>query len=94
MAIVPQHGQTELQFLYAWLLCLDLASITSGSSVPQLNKRDLDPLSIAVPPVDLQQEFSHRVGKVEKVIGSQRAAANDLEVLFASLQHRAFRGEL
>jgi type I restriction enzyme S subunit len=94
MAIVPRRGQTGLQFLYAWLLRLDLASITSGSSVPQLNKRDLDPLSIAVPPVDLQQEFSRRVGKVEKVVGRQHGAASLLEVLFASLQDRAFRGEL
>lgn len=94
MAIAPRPGQTELQFLYAWLLHLDLASITSGSSVPQLNKRDLDPLSIAVPPFDLQQEFARRVGEVQKVVDSQQAAESHLEHLFSALQHRAFRGEL
>ncbi|HXH05343.1 MAG TPA: restriction endonuclease subunit S [Vicinamibacterales bacterium] len=94
MAIVPQRRQVELQFLYAWLLHVDLASITSGSSVPQLNKRDLDPLSIAVPPVDLQKEFTRRVAGVEKIVQRQRAAASRVEALFSSLQHRAFQGKL
>ena len=54
MAIWPRPDLIELSFLYSWLLRLDLASITSGSSVPQLNKRDLDPLSIPVPPLEAQ----------------------------------------
>ncbi len=94
MAIVPRPGQVELQFLYGWLLRLDLAFIASGSSVPQLNKRDLDPLSIAVPPVDLQGQYAHRLEAVEGIAAVQRAAVANLDGLHGSLRHRAFRGEL
>lgn len=94
MAIVPRQGLVELPFLFAWLLRLDLASITSGSSVPQLNKRDLDPLSIFVPPLKLQSDFSQRVAGVEKIIALRRIASVQNDALFASLQQRAFRGEL
>jgi type I restriction enzyme S subunit len=94
MAITPKQEVLDLPFLYAWLLRLDLASITSGSSVPQLNKRDLDPLLIALPPLSLQHEFSSRFRGVERTSQLQKRAAVELDALFASLQHRAFRGEL
>lgn len=94
MAITPRQNFLELSFLYAWFLRLDLASITSGSSVPQLNKRDLDPLCIPVPPFELQREFSRRLGAVEQVVAVYERAAADHDALFASLQHRAFREDL
>jgi type I restriction enzyme S subunit len=42
----------------------------------------------------LQREFAHRVSAVEKLKSAHRAALSELDALFASLQHRAFRGEL
>ena len=47
-----------------------------------------------VPPIALQREFARRVGAVEKLKTAQRASLAELDALFASLQHRAFRGEL
>src|SRR5207253_2758772 len=93
MAIWPRPNVLELSFLYQWFMQLDLSSITSGSSVPQLNKRDLAPLRISVPPIELQREFARRVQTVEKVKAAQRASLAELDALFATLQHRAFRGE-
>ena len=94
MAIWPRPDLIELSFLYSWLLRLDLASITSGSSVPQLNKRDLDPLSIPVPPLEAQREFSHKFGAMEGVIMLHDRALSVCDTLFAALQHGAFQGEL
>ena len=94
MAIWPRPDLIELSFLYSWLLRLDLASITSGSSVPQLNKRDLDPLSIPVPPLEAQCEFSHKFGAMEGVIMLHDRALSVCDTLFAALQHGAFQGEL
>jgi len=51
-------------------------------------------LSLPLPPIDLQREFARRVAAVEKLKTAQRAALAELDALFASLQHRAFRGEL
>ena len=94
MAIWPRPDRIELSFLYSWLLRLDLASITSGSSVPQLNKRDLDPLSIPVPPLEAQREFSHKFGAMEGVRMLHDRALSVCDTLFAALQHGAFQGEL
>ena len=47
-----------------------------------------------VPPIELQREFARRVRAVEKLKTAQRASLAELDALFASLQHRAFRGEL
>jgi type I restriction enzyme M protein len=41
-----------------------------------------------------QQAFARRVEAVERVKASQRAHLAELDALFQSLQHRAFRGEL
>ena len=94
MAIFPRQEHLTLAFLYAWLLRLDLNSITSGSSVPQLNKRDLDPLSIPVPPLTLQLMFADRIAQVQRVVSMHRKAASRLDMLFVGLQQHAFRGAL
>ena len=94
MAIWPKPTRLELEFLYHWFLRLDLGTITSGSSVPQLNKQDLAPLNIPVPPLDLQHGFASRIAAVEKLKASHRASLTEHDSLFAVLQHRAFRGEM
>jgi type I restriction enzyme S subunit len=42
----------------------------------------------------LQREFARRVAAVEKLKTAQRASLAEMDALFASLQHRAFCGEL
>lgn len=55
---------------------------------------DLRSFPLPLPSVELQREFARRVGAVEKVKTAQRASLAELDALFATLQHRAFRGEL
>lgn len=47
-----------------------------------------------LPPITLQREFARRVTAVEALKMAQRASLAELDALFATLQHRAFRGEL
>lgn len=65
-----------------------------GSTAQHLNVKDLRALPVPVPDLGLQQGFANLSARVEraqdKVAG--RVAADD--ELFASLQARAFRGEL
>jgi type I restriction enzyme S subunit len=49
---------------------------------------------VALPPIELQREFAHRIQAVEKLKAAQRASLAEMDALFVSLQHRAFRGEL
>jgi type I restriction enzyme S subunit len=63
-------------------------------SQPTLNIKQLSETTVVLPPIELQREFACRVGAVENLRTAQRASLAELEALFASLQHRAFRGEL
>ncbi len=51
-------------------------------------------LPMPVPPIALQFEFERRIAAVQEMRTSQERALTELNALFASLQHRAFRGEL
>lgn len=51
-------------------------------------------LPMPVPPPPLQHEFARRVAAVDRMKAAQRTSLAHLDALFASLQHRAFRGEL
>jgi len=56
--------------------------------------KDLRSLPLPLPPIPLQREFARRVTAVEALKTAQRASLAELDALFATLQHRAFRGEL
>lgn len=55
---------------------------------------DLKQVRLILPPLPLQQKFAAIVESVERQKAAQRAHLAELDTLFASLQHRAFRGEL
>lgn len=59
-----------------------------------MSTRQVEDVNITVPPIELQREFARRVSAVEKLKTAQRASLAELDALFDSLQHRAFRGEL
>lgn len=59
-----------------------------------INATELKRMGISQPPLCLQQKFARRTAAVERLKATQRTALAELDRLFASLQHRAFRGEL
>jgi type I restriction enzyme S subunit len=66
----------------------------SAGSMPNISKEKLRSIRIEVPPFNLQHAFAARVAEIEKLKAYHRAHLAKLDALFASLQHRAFRGEL
>lgn len=59
-----------------------------------INATEIQALKVFHPPLLVQNEFARRVGAVKKLKVVHRASLAELDALFASLQHRAFRGEL
>lgn len=94
MAVAPHPDSIHLEYLFSWFQSFRLEDISSGSSVPQLNKQDLAPLAIAAPPMEDQQRFANRCLMVEALEAPARTALSVASTLFASLQSRAFAGEL
>ena len=51
-------------------------------------------LQVALPPLDLQHRFAAIVESVERQKAASATHLAELDTLFASLQSRAFRGDL
>ena len=69
---------------------------TGGATAVQfnINAKQASSMQVALPPLDLQHHFAAIVESVERQKASQRAHLAELDTLFASLQSRAFRGDL
>jgi type I restriction enzyme S subunit len=65
-----------------------------GVAVERLNLHHVRDLEVPIPPLSLQQKFAAIVESIERQKTTQRTHLAELDALFASLQHRAFRGEL
>ena len=65
-----------------------------GIGVPDLHLDQIQKLLIPLPTLDEQRKFSERVAAVQSQKDLHHASLSELDNLFASLQHRAFRGEL
>lgn len=63
-------------------------------AVPDLGLGEIKAFRIIVPPMNVQRDFARRLTAVQNLRASQRKSLGDCDALFASLQHRAFRGEL
>lgn len=65
-----------------------------GQTRSRISMGRLRELHIPMPPIELQREFTERTAKAESVRAAALVSAADLDRLFSSLRHRAFRGEL
>lgn len=86
-------------FLREFLLCaegrrqLKRLSKTSAGQF-NVNTESLGAIRVLRPPISSQQTFSRRVKTVDKLRMRYSFALKTMNLQFASLQHRAFRGEL
>jgi type I restriction enzyme S subunit len=67
---------------------------TKGVAVQGINLGDVKKLPIPLPPLDLQTHFASIVESIEQQKARLKAHLAELDTLFASLQSRAFNGEL
>ena len=70
------------------------ARSVDGSAAPHVNIREIIAFRLPGPPLGLQRRFASRIVAVDKLRGTQHATLAELDALFGSLQHSAFRGEL
>jgi type I restriction enzyme S subunit len=66
----------------------------ASTTLPILKKSLFQKIRVPLPPLDLQQRFAEIVSSVEEQKAKMRKHLKQLDDLFASLQQRAFRGDL
>ncbi|MGJ0385677.1 restriction endonuclease subunit S [Paenarthrobacter nicotinovorans] len=87
------------EWLHAYFLQSETArsylrQTTKGAIMGGLNMGIIKNMPVSVPPLALQQTFANRVAAVERLKETHRKHLAELDALFASLQSRAFKGEL
>lgn len=78
------------QYLIAYFNMVDLGALGNGSSVPQINNKDIAPLLICLPPIKLQNQFSAFVEQVEKSKLTVRKSLDKLETMRKALMQQYF----
>jgi type I restriction enzyme S subunit len=97
--LVPRRkGEYEPEYLSTFLQTRHAQS-QIGSHIGQVTIGKLalfriEKIKVPMPPRDLQRDFVQRIAAAEAHSAVQHRALVQLTALFASLQHRAFRGEL
>ena len=71
-----------------------MAKHTKGVAVRGINLGDVKQMPVIVPSTDVQQAFRRRAIAVDEIMAIHRTALAEADALFASLQHRAFAGQL
>lgn len=64
------------------------------ATISGINQSNLARISVLLPPLPTQHEFARCIAASEKLRATYLASLDELDALFAALQHRAFRGEL
>ena len=59
-----------------------------------INAKEFQAIAIPKPPIELQEKFAEIVDGIEGQKARLQAHLTELDTLFASLQQRAFNGEL
>ena len=90
------RNDVRTEFVQQWLAFVQPALERDAPQFAQknINLAILRELTLINPPFDLQCAFAAHVAEIDKLKARHCAHLAKLDTLFASLQHRAFRGDL
>jgi type I restriction enzyme S subunit len=96
--LIRLNNKVDTSFIYHFLTSSygkeAIDKNVKGAVTKTITKEAIRGIKTPVPPLPLQKEFAQRVEAVEKLKATHSTSLSQLQALFASLQHRAFRGEL
>ena len=94
--LASRRAVPEYVMYYMWFMAQNggFRDFTNTATIAHLTGIKLKSLPTPLPPFDLQCRFATIFESVEQQKASQRAHLAELDTLFASLQSRAFRGDL
>jgi len=90
------NSSIRTEFVQQWFAFIQPALEKAAPQFAQknINLGILRILKLPTPPLDMQRTFAACVAEIDKLKAHYRAHLVKLDVLFASLQYRAFAGEL
>ena len=96
LRLYPHKAVPEYLQYYMWFMAIGggFRDYTTSATIAHLTGVKLKSLPCALPPIDLQSRFASIVEAVESHKVRLKSQYAELDTLFASLQSRAFSGEL
>ncbi len=96
VGFIPDEDSCNVEYIQALFVFFQEILEKKAPQVAQknINLQILRSLSIPLPPLSLQRRFASIVEAAERQKARLRAHLDELDTLFASLQSRAFNGEL
>ena len=98
--LILQPDETKVKSIYLmWALTMpfvirQIRQRSTGSTVTGIRSREFKKITLPIPSLDLQHHFAGIVESVKQQRARHREHLAELDTLFASLQSRAFRGDL
>jgi type I restriction enzyme, S subunit len=96
MGIVPDELVAE--YFWWWFQSVDLASLSDGSNVPQINHGDIVPLELPMPPFAEQRRIVAKIEALQERSRRAREALSEVGLLLEQFRQSvlaaAFRGDL
>ena len=97
MGVIP-NDKIISKYLYFWFLKLNLGTIYDGSSVPQINNKNIVHLRIPMPEIEIQneivKEIESRLSVCDKLEETVLQSLEKIEYLRHSILKKAFEGNL
>jgi type I restriction enzyme S subunit len=97
-ALLPKVDQINTRYLHAILGSAEFLAygetVSGRANIPKMNRKQLMAFEAPLPSSALQARFEQRVETLDEETRTHKEQLGKSEALFASLQHRAFRGEL
>jgi type I restriction enzyme S subunit len=92
--VSERHPDLLFDYLVHGLTLAHLNQYASQFGQPLVSGSRIYPVHVLVPPKDAQQAFVTRAARSRDLKRAHEMSLNEFDVLFAALQHRAFRGDL
>ena len=89
MGVIPT-SKIKPRYLKVYFDMIDIGTIENGSSVPQINNKDISPLIICIPPIELQNQFDDFVQQVDKSKAAVQQGLDRLNLLKSALMQEYF----
>ena len=84
MGVIPGK-RIMTEYLYAFFQCLDLSNISDGSTIPQINNKNIAPLLISVPPMAIQANFAQFTRQRDKSKFELKQALTELTATYKKI---------
>ena len=83
-------NQLHYQYFYNFCRMFDFSTLNKQAVLPSTTKADLLKIQIAVPPIELQNEFATFVEQIDKSKATVQKALDEAQTLFDSLMQEYF----